>query len=231
MSARGEVKHWRVGPALAGGAVVALGVALALVARAADRPARVAPGLGADTVASRRVSSLRHLPGYRPKSDPDSMSVFYGRRLDAPIVSMPFHGGARSLDDLGRAVCRALNHRDADSLLALCIRDEEFRDVLWREFPQSRPATGLEWEDAWKILEARLHAGCVHAIRDHGNQAIEFVRFERTGADTLGTYNNFRLHGGLAMVVRSSAGERETWRWLRAVAERKGRFKIYSTDD
>ena len=156
------------------------------------------------------------------------MSVVIGHRLNAPLVSKRFQGGARTMNDLGRAVCRALQHSNADSLLGLCVRDDEFRDVLWREFPQSRPAVGLTWIDAWTILYARLHAGCMHALRDRGGHAYEFLRFDE---DSTGVYKNFKLHGGLTLVVRDDAGRIQRWRWLRAVAERKGAFKIYSTED
>jgi len=187
---------------------------------------------GADTggvsTVIHHVSSVSRLPGYAPLVDPESTSVVIGRRLNAPVVDRPFHGGARSLDDLGRAICRALHHGDRDSLLALCITDDEFRDILWREFPQSRPATGLQWDDAWKILYARLHAGCSHARRDLGGHYYEFLRFDESPPTR---YKNFALHQHLVLVVKDDQGRVQQWTWLRAVAERKGRFKIYSTED
>ena len=44
-------------------------------------------------------------------------------------------------------------------------------------------------------------------------------------------YKNFRLHNGLTMLARDDEGNVQTWTWLRSVAERKGVFKIYSTED
>jgi hypothetical protein len=175
-----------------------------------------------------RVSPLRKEPGYQPLVDPESSSVAIGRRLNAPLVSTPFIGGANSLDDLGRAVCRALHAGHRDSLLRLCITGGEFRDILWREFPQSRPVTGVHWDDAWKILYARLHAGCSQAVRDNGGHWYEFVRFE---SDSIARFRNFRLHSGLVLVAKDDVGGIQRWTWLRAVAERKGSFKIYSTND
>ena len=188
---------------------------------------------GARADAPRHVVSVRDAPGYYPAADPESLSEVIGRRTNAPAVTMRFVGGTRSLDDLGRAVSRALHHSDGDSLLELCITEQEFRGILWRELPQSRPAVGLTWLDAWKILFARLHAGRAHAIRDHGGHFSQFVRFETapTVAKAIMQYRNFRLHQGLVLVARNELGQLERWTWLRAVAERKGRFKIYSTDD
>lgn len=179
-----------------------------------------------------RPSALSHLPGYVPLVDPESTSVVLGRRTGVPIVRTPFRGGEKSLADLGRAVCRYLHHTQRDSLLSLCVSADEFRDILWREFPQSRPATGLVWEDAWKILYARHRSGCLGALSDLGGEHYEFVRFERLPrADSVVRYANFRTHNGLILVTRDGTGQLQRWNWLRSVAERKGSFKIYSTTD
>jgi hypothetical protein len=171
---------------------------------------------------------LEDSPGWYPAVDPESMSVAIGRRTNAPIVGKPFRGGARSLEGLGRAVCRALNQRSGDSLLVLCITDDEFRDVLWREFPQSRPATGLTWEDGWISLSQRLIAGCSAAAHEHGGEQLEFVRFT---ADSVARYKNFKLYSRLTLYARDAQGRVQPMRWVRGIAERSGRFKIYSTDD
>lgn len=173
--------------------------------------------------------STRDSPGWYPAVDPDSAAVRLGRRPDAPLVSLPFSGGVRSLDELGRTVCRLLHHRDADSLLSLCVTDTEFRGILWREFPQSRPATGLQWEDGWRVLDMRLRSGISDALGEYGGHVYTFVRFEPP--DSVARYRNFRVLGGLVMVVRDEQGETQRWGWLRAVAERKGRFKLYSVRD
>ena len=173
--------------------------------------------------------SVKDSPGYYSVPDPESMSVVLGRRVNAPVVHTPFHGGARSMEELGKDVCWALHHSSSDSLLKLCVTDAEFKDILWREFPQSRPATGLQWDDAYKFLFARQHAGCAHAIRDYGGHYYQFLRFEP--AESLGVYKNFKLHSKLILVAKDDTGQIQEMRWLRAVAERKGRFKIYSTED
>lgn len=175
-----------------------------------------------------RRPSVRDSPGYVPLHDPDSASVVIGRRPDAPRVSRPFQGGERSLERLGHAICRGLEVASFDSLMALCVTDEEFRDILWREFPASRPATGLGWEDGWRPLSVRLMSGMNGALNDHGGRFHELVRVE---ADSVMRYRNFTLHSRLTLVVKNDRGDIERWGWVRAVAERKGRFKVYSTRD
>jgi hypothetical protein len=172
--------------------------------------------------------SVRDSPGWKPLVDPESSSVALGRRLNVPLVKVPFHGGAHGLDSLGLAVLEQLHSARPDSLLALCVTDQEFRDILWREFPQSRPAVGLTWQDAWTILYARLHAGCYHGVRDFGGHRYEFVRFE---CDSIMRYQNFRMYSKLTLVAKSDEGEVVRMKWLRGVVERQGRCKIYSTED
>jgi hypothetical protein len=194
---------------------------------AAAEPPEGAPP---DTTASKpRSASVRDSPGWYPSRDPESTSVVIGRRTNAPLVRKPFHGGAHSLDDLGRRVCRFMHHSSRDSLMGLCIRADEFRDILWREFPQSRPATGLKWEDAWNIVGMRLMTGCAGAIQENGGRYLEFLRFER--ADSVMRFKNFQVHRGLTLVARNDEGQEERMTWLRSVAERKGIFKIFAVKD
>lgn len=185
-------------------------------------------GAAPDTATRHRVPSLRDSPGWYPIVDPESTSALLGRRPNAPLVRRPFRGGARSLDELGRAICRNLHHTNGDSLLALCVSGDEFRDILWREFPQSRPITGLTWEDGWMSLEQRLRSGIAGALSRHAGEHWQLVRFE---ADSVARFKNFRLHLGIRLYATDDQGHTVPMRWVRGVAERGGRFKIYSTDD
>jgi len=202
--------------------------ALAAVALLAGCVVLVQGAHGGSDPPQRRAPSIRDSPGWYPIVDPESMSVLLGRRTNARLVSKPFRGGTRNLDELGTAICRLLRRSDQDSLLGLCVGEDEFRDIMWREFPQSRPITGLTWEDAWTSLTQRLMAGCSGAVSDYGGRTYHFQRFE---VDSVARYKNFKLHMGLRMIARDDAGQLITMHWVRSVAERKGRFKIYSTRD
>ena len=205
--------------------LLALVTTVALAGMSARARGEAPPG----AAPAHRGVSVRDSPGWKPLVDPESMSVVVGRRLNAPAVSMNFTNGARSMDDLGRRICRALQVQKRDSLLKLCVTDVEFKTVLWREFPQSRPVTGVQWDDAWKILFARMNAGCGHAVRDHGGHWYQFVRFE--SRDTVQVFRNFRMHSGLTLVAKDDQGQVQRMKWLRGVVERRGSFKIYSTED
>jgi len=196
-------------------------VAVLATSRAGSTTAPAAP--------PERHGSVTLEPGYVPPNDPESSSVRIGRRVNAPYVKMPFTGGARSLEELGRKVCHALDYETADSLFTLTVGQDEFRYILWPEFPMSRPATGITWQDGWLFLYGRLHQGSAIAIREHGGHAYQFVRFDRY--DSTVAYKNFKLHNGLILVAKDEGGKTEEFRWLRSVAERKGHFKIYSMSD
>jgi hypothetical protein len=184
----------------------------------------------ADTLHGRPHPPLRGSvmlePGYYPANDPESSSVRIGRRVHAPLVAKRFQGGARSLDELGRMVCHALDYPYADTLFSLTVHEDEFRDILWPEFPQSRPATGITWRDGWLFTYGGLHKGCGQAIRDHGGHWYQFIRFDRT--DSTAHYKNFNLVNGLVLVAKDDQGQVQRFEWLRSAVERKGRYKLYS---
>jgi hypothetical protein len=159
----------------------------------------------------------------------DSLCVALGRRPDAALVKATLTGGARDLDSIGRAFAWAIHHAKPDSLYRLCVTEKEFEVILWPEFEQSRPLTGLKADDAWMFLEPRNTSGIRSVIGDHEGRYLEFLRFERRAPAK--AFNNFRLHQGLVMVVRNERGEEERLDHLKAVVERKGRFKIYSMRD
>jgi hypothetical protein len=172
--------------------------------------------------------SIKDSPNYHPPFDPESAAVLLGRRPHAPIVDTPFVGGMKSMDLLGLAICRAVHHQSLDSLMKLCVNSKEFREILWPEFPNSRPATGMTWDFAWMTTFSRLHGGCAQACRDYGGHVYQLISVR---ADSAMQYKNFKLYSRIKMKVKSDEGDTLEWRWMRSVAVRKGRYKIYSTSD
>ena len=211
------------------GMLVVAGACSAAVAAAADPP----PGSRPDSTAGQRVGSVKDSPGYYPPTDPEAASERIGRRMNAPKVNKPFVGGARSLKGLARTVTRLIQNSRRDSLENLCVRREEFRDILWREFPQSRPATGAHWSDAWFFQLTRNHKGCGLAMADWGGHKYRYLGMT---CDSTFRYRNFTMYSRLKILVRpdSAAGEGADtlkWDWIKAVVARRGRFKILSLRD
>jgi hypothetical protein len=197
--------------------LLALAVIAPATGGAADRAAAPPP-----------ASSVRDSPGWYPPADAESLAVSTGRRA-APRIDLPFSGGAASLEGLGRAVVAALNAADRDSLWKLCVTEREFTLILWPEFPDSRPVTRATAEDAWFFLSRRLNAGVGALLDEFGGDSLEFVVVERRGAPE--EYRNFRLHDGVSIRVRRPGRDAESIEIVRTVAERRSRFKIYSTKD
>jgi hypothetical protein len=178
--------------------------------------------------AARPRSVLEGAPGYYPPNDPESLSVVRGRRQAKP-VTLAFRGGRRSVQELARAVVSALEDGDRKALQELCVTEEEFRVILWPEFPQSRPATGATAEDGWYFLTRRNQGGVDKALQELGGRRLDLVHAERAG--DVAAYRNFRLHHDVRIVVRNERGQEDTLAVIRSVAERKGVFKIYSLRD
>ena len=44
-------------------------------------------------------------------------------------------------------------------------------------------------------------------------------------------YKNFKLHNGITIVAKDDEGKTHRFPFIRSIAERKGRFKIYSMAD
>jgi len=184
-----------------------------------------------DTAAAQPANpapSVKDSPGYVAPSDPDSTAERLGRRTAAPYVRMSFTGGSKSLKALAEAVLGAFHAESADSMLRLSVTADEFRDILWPEFPQSRPATGLHWDDAWPVLQGRLNGGSIASIREFGGHHYEFLRVETAA---IVPYKNFKLHNGITIVARDDEGREVRYTTVRSVAERRGRFKLYSMFD
>jgi hypothetical protein len=195
----------------------------------AAQDARAASSATAPDRVARPPVSVKDSPGYLPLVDPESTAVVLGRRTNAPVVSARLQGGCRSLEELGRAVLWTLHHSDADSLRRLCVDRREFEGIMWREFPESRPATGLTVDDAWGTLDRRFMGGVRGALNEYGGRFLVFRRVEVYHG--VKDYRNFRIHNGLRIVATNEDGSEEQVLFVRAAVERRGRFKIESTTD
>ncbi|HEU4725702.1 MAG TPA: hypothetical protein VFU59_10460 [Candidatus Eisenbacteria bacterium] len=168
------------------------------------------------------LTPLQRAPGYYPPADPESASVRLGRR-EAPEIADLFQGGAASMDDFGRRIVAALSANDARSLHALRVTRGEFETILWREFPESRPVTNIQAEDAWSISEPRSLSAANRLLGAFAGRRLRFLTIETSRVQT---FTNFLLHRDVT-IVAVDEGTAEIHRIALAptVAERKGRFK------
>lgn len=179
---------------------------------------------------SRRAfrSPLEQSPGYFPPDDPESMSVITGRREARPVAG-EFAGGAPALEALLQAVFVAIERNDEHTLHALRVTLPEFERFLWPEFPQSRPITNIQPEDAWTFVQTGSLSGAGRALGSFGGRRFTVKSIASSGPLP---YTNFTLWRDIVITARDeSSGEIQTLRFLPAVAERRGRFKVFSYKD
>jgi len=167
-------------------------------------------------------SPLEHSPGYYPPADPESASVYAGRR-NAPAVSLEMEGGATSVRALARELLDAIQAKDERAMHALRLTRHEFGVICWPEFPQSRPVTRITADDAWEFSLPTSLAGAGRTIGLYGGRSFELVRVD---VDRVEPYRNFSLHRGVAIVARDAAdGSLVSLRFVPSIVERHGRFK------
>ena len=173
-------------------------------------------------------SPLEQSPGYFPPDDPESMSVITGRREARPVTG-EFTGGAPTFETLLQAVLVAIERGDEGTLHALRVARAEFERYLWPEFPQSRPITNIQAADAWSFVQSGSIAGASRALGSYGGRRLTIRSIASSGRLP---YTNFTLWRDIVLTARDeSSGEIQTLRFLPAVAERGGRFKVFSYKD
>jgi hypothetical protein len=180
------------------------------------------PPLAVQGPPPRPRSPLERSPGYSPPADPESSSVFTGRR-NAPVVSLELGGGARSIGALARNLLAAILARDERAMHAQRLTFREFEVICWPEFPESRPITRITANDAWEFSLTSSLAGAGRTVGLYGGHELELVRVD---VDRTEEFRNFRLHRGVVIVARDTVdGSVVSLRFLPSVVERHGRFK------
>ncbi len=171
---------------------------------------------------SHALTPLQRSPGYYLPADPESASVRLGRR-EAPEVPYLFEGGAASMDEFGRLVVAALSAQDVPALHSLRVTFGEFDIILWREFPESRPVTNIQAEDAWSLSEPRSQTAVNRATGLYGGRRLRYLTVE---VGRVQTFTNFVLHRDVRILAVDETTTRiERIKIAPSVAERKGRFK------
>lgn len=177
-----------------------------------------------------RPTSLRDAyPDYRPgANDPEIESTRTGRRTVAVHERTFEAGGAASLADLARDVVSGIDRGDAAALDRAAITFGDFRDILWPEMPQSRPAANVPAGEAWDFLRRRHLSAFNRTAGDVAGTGLQVFSIE---VGKVVEYTNFRLHDDLRVTVVDARGDVIHFPVIRTVAECRGRFKLYSTRD
>jgi len=173
-------------------------------------------------------SPLEHSPGYRKLDDPEAEATVTGRRQVGAIEAR-LQGGAASATELAMFVLDCLNRDDYHGLRGVQIAFEEFRDILWPEFPQSRPATGVSADEAWGVLLRSSIAGANRAVGEWAGQDLTFDSLSFTQGWT--PYTNFNLYLGVRIHARTAARDLVEVKYADGFVERNGQWKVYMYND
>jgi hypothetical protein len=170
-------------------------------------------------------SAFEDKPGYVPPNDPETNAAMVGRR-EAPLIDREFVGGASSAEELALQILDALRAKDKKALNALRITSDEFGEILWPEFPASRPITRLKAGDAWFFLDADCVKGANAGMDALGgtNLIFDSISYEVGKAP----YRNFTLYDGVRILAHTAEGHRVDVTFARTFAQRNGTWKVYA---
>ncbi len=183
----------------------------------------VAPGR---TVAP---SALANAPGYTPPDDPERDAVESGRREVPRNTNLRLEGGQPSFKALLTAVVDAAVRDDRARLQALAVDAHDFEDVLWREFPESRPVTHIEATHAWGFLHRSNLSGATRGADAIDGRQLTFSHV--TYSEGITPYTNFTLHRGLVLHCVDASEQPVELTFVRTVAECNGTWKVYRYAD
>jgi hypothetical protein len=162
------------------------------------------------------------------RPDPEIEAVRRGKRDVGPISS-ELGGGFGNAEDLARAILDAIRQNDKHALHGMRVTQREFATIFWPEFPQSRPSTNLQAEDAWFFHDASCHDGVSEAISAYGGRELQLVEV----GSNVGRmdFTNFDLYDGIVIDVVDPTGETISIREAITFAERNGVWKVYMFKD
>jgi hypothetical protein len=162
------------------------------------------------------------------KNDPEFESVITGRRV-VDEHDLVFDGGASSPSELAQWITETVCSGDKDGLRDLMIAQEEFSEILWPEFPQSRPALTWTAAEVWGVHLAKAHEGAAEGINlyEGDDLAFDYV----TCDEGVAPYTNFTLYHGIHIHTHRPDGREVVMEFAKAFAERRGKWKVYIYKD
>lgn len=169
-------------------------------------------------------TSLDNSPGYARPYDPEWRAPILGRREAGP-TDLAFMGGATSMEDLAEHLVIAIESDDLEYVgYELMVVRDEFTYILWPEFPQSRPYTGIPADEAWFFHHGKLFSG--------GKKIVDRLR-EGSGLGVVAVdpgrrqdYTNFTMYEDVVFTVSNSANAATTDIRLNVV-ERQDKYKVF----
>jgi hypothetical protein len=194
-------------------------------ARRFPRPEDVPPAPMGETIGFSPVTQAK---GYHPPDDPEADAVRTGRRV-AKKVDIPFTGGLSSPEALAQAILDALRAEDVQALGLIRVTEKEFSEIMYPEFPESRPICNSDAATAFFFLDRTCHSGSSLGMTTWGRQHLELLGIEYAGGRSV--YTNFTLYHGVHIHALNERGQEVVLKFARTFAERNGVWKVYGYKD
>jgi hypothetical protein len=145
------------------------------------------------------------------------------------VIDAELANGYPSAAALAEAILEGVNENDVEALRRLIVSFDEFKTILWPEFPESRPSTKIRAEDAWDFLFRGNLSGSSRGVHDW---AIEPLSLDHLSyAVGLTPYSNFNLYRGMTIHAKTADGRAVALDFTRTIVERNGRWKVYRYSD
>jgi hypothetical protein len=146
-----------------------------------------------------------------------------GGGLEAPT---PLSHAHTSPESLARSVLAAIAARDAASLRALALTEQEFRQHVWPDLPASRSERNLPFSYVWGDLRQKSESSLARSISRYGGRSLALVRVEYAGETT--RYASFVVHRETALIVRGGDASEHRVRLYGSTLEKDRLFKVFS---
>lgn len=142
----------------------------------------------------------------------------------------PLPGMFPSMADLCAAVVGAVQDSSVEKVKALCVTEQEYRDVIWANLDSSETSQAkMPVERAWSWVERDVDKAAGRYVSEFGKRDVRFIRLG--DKKNVRTYPNMKVHRGQRIIVTVDGAEEEEWRLLNIVLEYKGWFKVIAYND
>jgi hypothetical protein len=141
------------------------------------------------------------------------------------VVEPPLTNAEPSRHALAGAVLDAIARRDAASLRALAVTEDEFKVHVWPGLPAARPERNLPFSDVWAALRQKSEAALQAMLATHGGRRYELLEVRFAGQPD--SYPGYRIHREPVFVVGEQGIPAEL-RLTGSFIEMAGSWKVYS---
>jgi hypothetical protein len=143
-----------------------------------------------------------------------------------PSRTPPLANSHPTAESLASAVLDAVARRDAATLRALALNEEEFRDHVWPELPAARPERNLPFSFVWGDLRQKSEAALNDTLAREGGRQATLVAVRFDGEVT--KYPGYTVRRETALTVRDAVGATRSVRLFGSSLEKDGEWKVFS---